>query len=56
MILRQGAFVNYLNKCGTESISKAIDLAAEYASQTVQYPGTQSSYPKLTQLDSMFKL
>ena len=41
-----GSFVHFLNKYGDESIVKAIDLAAEYASLTVQSLGTQSSYPK----------
>ena len=38
--------MHFLNKYGDESIVKAIDLAAEYASLTVQSLGTQSSYPK----------
>ena len=51
-----GSFVHYLNKLGDESVLKAVELASEYASITVQYPGTQSSYPSLDKLSEKFKI
>jgi sugar/nucleoside kinase (ribokinase family) len=50
-----GSFAHYLNKYGHDSIEKAIELASEYASLSVQTQGTQSSYPELSQLDTKFK-
>lgn len=50
-----GALVHYLNKYGLNSINKAIDLAADYATLTVQTLGIQSSYPSILELDERFK-
>jgi hypothetical protein len=43
-----------LNK--SNDVIKSVELAAEYASLTVQLPGTQSSYSKLADLDDKFKI
>jgi sugar/nucleoside kinase (ribokinase family) len=51
-----GAFVHYLNHLGENELFKVIELASEYASITVQYPGTQTSYLTIDELDSKFKL
>lgn len=51
-----GSFAHYLNLLGKGSIEKSIELAADYATLSVQKPGTQSSYPRLDELDGKFKL
>ena len=51
-----GAFANYLAKLGAERVEKAIELASDYATLTVQALGTQSSYPKLETLEAKFKV
>lgn len=51
-----GSFVHYLNRLGDELVLNAVELASEYASITVQYPGTQSSYPKLEKLSDKFSV
>jgi ribokinase len=51
-----GSFAHYLNLLGKDSIEKSIELASDYATLTVQKPGTQSSYPKLEELEEKFNL
>ena len=51
-----GAFANYLSAFGLAEIKKVIGLANEYASMTVQRKGTQTSYPRLSELDAKFKI
>ena len=51
-----GAFGHYLNNLGEENVKRAIELASEYATITVQSLGTQSSYPKLDEIDKKFKI
>lgn len=50
-----GAFVHYLNKSNAIKIKNAIELASAYAGLTVQSHGTQSSYPKIDEIDKKFR-
>ena len=47
--------VKSINKYGKNNVEKAIELASEYATLSVQSQGTQSSYPNISQLDFKFK-
>ncbi len=49
-----GALTHYILSFGVDSLNKAIELACEYATISVQSPGTQCSYPFLDQLDEKF--
>ena len=51
-----GSLAHYVSKFGVNSMFKAIELATEYASISVQSKGTQSSYPFLKDLDDKFKI
>lgn len=51
-----GAFAHYLCYYGKDSIEKALKLASDYASLSVQKLGTQSSYPRLDEIDAKFKI
>jgi sugar/nucleoside kinase (ribokinase family) len=51
-----GAFAHYLSRLGVDSINKAIQLACDYATLTVQALGTQASYPFVDKIDSKFKV
>lgn len=50
-----GAFVHFLNYYGQSGMDKAIRLATDYATLTVQYAGTQTSYLPIDKLDAKFK-
>lgn len=50
-----GAFVHFLNHYGKSNLDKAVRLATDYATLTVQYPGTQTSYLAVDKLDAKFK-
>lgn len=51
-----GSLAHYLGALGVESIHRAIELATEYASLSVQQKGTQASYPFLNDLDAKFRV
>ncbi len=48
-----GALCHFVNKV---PIKQAVQLAGEYSSLSVQFKGTQASYPFLKDLDSRFRL
>lgn len=51
-----GSLAHYIGSWGIKSIDKSIELACEYASVSVQFKGTQASYPVLSSLDPKFKV
>ncbi len=51
-----GAFAHYLRKLGMPNIKKVVEIANEYASLTVQQKGTQTSYPRIDDLDASFRI
>jgi sugar/nucleoside kinase (ribokinase family) len=51
-----GAFAHYLSHLKESQIEKAIDLASEYATLSVQQLGTQSSYPHIDNINFKFRV
>jgi len=48
-----GAFCHYLNELGRERIEMVLRSACDYATRTVQERGTQASYPRADQVNSV---